>query len=82
LNTTFGDFRFTSTTTTQHQLHHHSYVPLRHSILLCLRLRMTTPFRIWWQRGRKIWRSDVIFRGSSLLCMHLEHWTLALLLHV
>jgi hypothetical protein len=66
-----------STTTTLHQLHRQSSLLIRHFILLHRRLRMTRPFGIWCQRGRMIWRSDVIFRGSSFHYMH-ELWTLAL----
>jgi hypothetical protein len=69
-------------TTTQLQLHNHSSVPLRHSTLLHCRLKMTRPFGIWCQRGRNLEEWCVIFRGSSLLCMHLELWTLALHLHI
>jgi hypothetical protein len=57
--------------TIQLQLHHHSSVPLRHSILR-RRLRMTRPFGIWCQRGRDLEEWCVIFRGRSLLFMHLE----------
>jgi hypothetical protein len=69
-------------TTTQLQVHHHSSVPIRHSILLRRCLRMTRPFGIWFQRGEDLEEWCVIFRGSSPLCMHLELWTLALNLHV
>jgi hypothetical protein len=66
--------------TIQLQIHHHSSVPLRHSILLRRRLRMTRPFGILCQRGRDLEEWCVIFRGSSL-SLHAFR-TLALHLHV
>jgi hypothetical protein len=67
--------------TIQLQLHHHSSVPLRHSILLRRRLRMTRPFWYLMPKGeRDLEECCVIFRGSSL-SLH-EFGTLALHLHV
>jgi hypothetical protein len=62
-----GISEITFITTIPLQLHHHSSVPLRHSILLRHRLRMTRPFGIWCQRGRDLEECCVIYRGSSLL---------------